>query len=320
MIRKAAPFKEIIGDVLIELAEEDPRVLVFDADLVNASGLRKFADKYPNRLVDCGIQEANMTGVAAAASEAGVIPFAHTFSAFAARKCVDQIFLAACYSKLDLKLIGSDPGITAATNGGSHQGMEDMGILMSLNNITLLEPSDGIMYRWMLREIKNTSGVFYVRTNRKEDREIYEKDTVFELGKGKVLRDGADAAIIASGIEVYEALEAAEMLEKENLSVRVVDMFCWRPIDQELILQCAEETGAIVTAENHVTATGLGSAVANVIVNNCPVPMEFVGVRERFGEVGSIPFLMKKFEMDASAIAEKVRKAVERKKKWRNIT
>jgi transketolase len=285
MVQESVSFKEIIGDALIDLAREDSRVLVFDADLVNASGLRKFAEKYPDRLIDCGIQEANMVGMAAAASEAGVIPFAHTFAAFAARKCVDQIFLAACYSKLDLKLIGSDPGVTAATNGGSHQGMEDMGILMGLNNITLLEPSDGILFRWMLREVKNTPGVFYIRTNRKEERKLYEGDTTFQLGKGNVLQDGRDVTIIASGIEVYEALDAAKLLEEKGISVRVVDMFCWRPVDKELVIRCAKETGAIVTAENHATSTGLGSAVANVVVNNCPVPMEFIGVTERFGAV-----------------------------------
>lgn len=313
MAQKSVSFKEIIGDVLIDLAKEDSRVLVFDADLVNASGLRKFADKYPERLIDCGIQEANMVGMAAAASEAGVIPFAHTFAAFAARKCVDQIFLAACYSKLDLKLIGSDPGITAATNGGSHQGMEDMGILRNLNHITLLEPSDGVLFRWMLREVKHTPGVFYIRTNRKEERQLYKEGTPFELGKGNVLQDGRDATIIASGIEVYEALDAAKILEEKGIYVRVVDMFCWRPVDKELIIRCARETGAIVTAENHTTATGLGSAVASVVVNNDPVPMEFVGVTERFGEVGSIAFLQKKFKMDAQSIVKKVETVIGRK-------
>ncbi|MCI8598963.1 MAG: transketolase family protein [Lachnospiraceae bacterium] len=313
MVQESVSFKEIIGDALIDLAREDSRVLVFDADLVNASGLRKFAEKYPDRLIDCGIQEANMVGMAAAASEAGVIPFAHTFAAFAARKCVDQIFLAACYSKLDLKLIGSDPGVTAATNGGSHQGMEDMGILMGLNNITLLEPSDGILFRWMLREVKNTPGVFYIRTNRKEERKLYEGDTTFQLGKGNVLQDGRDVTIIASGIEVYEALDAAKLLEEKGISVRVVDMFCWRPVDKELVIRCAKETGAIVTAENHATSTGLGSAVANVVVNNCPVPMEFIGVTERFGEVGSIAFLQKKFNMDAQSIVKKVEIVIGRK-------
>lgn len=307
-------FKDIIGDVLIELAEQDPRVMVFDADLANASGLSRFGKRFPDRLFDCGIQEANMVGMAASASDAGAIPFAHTFAAFAARKCIDQVFLAACYADMDLKLIGSDPGITAATNGGSHQAMEDMGIFMGLNNITLLEPSDGIQYEWMLRTIKDTRGVFYLRINRKNERQLYQKDAQFTLGKGNVLREGTDATIIASGIEVYEALDAADLLAKEGIEVRVVDMFCWRPIDRELVAESAQKTGAIVTAENHVVATGLGSAVAHVVAEECPVPMGYIGVQERYGEVGSIPYLLKTFGMDAASIAEKVRQTIARKR------
>lgn len=306
-------FKELIGDIMIQLAETDQRVMVFDADLVNASGLRKFAGRFPDRLFDCGIMEANMAGMAAAASDAGAIPFAHTFAAFAARKCVDQIFLSACYAKRDLKLIGSDPGVTAAANGGSHQAMEDMGILRGLHNITLLEPSDGVLYDWMLRKVKDTYGVFYLRVNRKQERQLYETGSQFELGKGNLLREGSDATIIASGIEVFEALDAAELLAQEGIHVRVVDMFCWKPIDRGLIAECAAKTGAIVTAENHTTANGLGSAVSMVVAETCPVPMGFVGVHERFGEVGSIPFLIKKFGMDAVGIAGRVRETIARK-------
>lgn len=306
-------FKELIGDVLIGLAEEDPRILVFDADLANASGLQKFAARFPERFVDCGIQEANMVGMAAASSESGAVPFAHTFAAFAGRKCVDQVFLAACYSQLNLKLIGSDPGITAATNGGTHQAMEDMGLFMAYPDITLLEPSDGVQYAYLLRLMKETYGVCYLRANRKCEKQIYEEGSSFAFGKGCLLREGNDATIIASGIEVGEARKAAALLEKEGISVRVIDMFCWKPLDRELIIESAQKTGAIVVAENHATASGLGSAVANVVVQECPVPMRFIGVRERFGEVGSIPYLQKKFEMDDESIARQVREVLKQK-------
>lgn len=311
--RELPLFKEIIGRVMVDLVKEDPHVLVYDADLANASGLSAVREACPEQFIDCGIQEANMVGTAAASSEAGAIPFAHTFAAFTGRKCIDQLFMAACYPKLNLKLIGSDPGITAAVNGGSHQGMDDMGIMMCLNNITLLEPSDGVMYEQLLRMAKETYGVFYLRVNRKEKLQIYEEGTKFEFGKGKLLREGTDVTLIASGIEVAQSLEAAKILEKEGISARVIDMFCWRPIDEELIAESAEKTGAIVTAENHCTATGLGSAVARVVAQKKPVPMEMIGVVERYGEVGSIPYLMEKFHMDAASIADAARKAVSRK-------
>lgn len=309
----SSTFKQIFPEELIAIAEENPNVVAFDADLANASGLREFADRYPERFFECGIQEANMAGTAAASSEAGLIPFAHTFAAFAARKCIDQVFLAGCYAQLDLKLIGSDPGVTAATNGGSHQAMEDMGIFMGLPNITLLEPSDGVLFRFLLRQMAQRRGVFYLRSNRKETRWLYDEASTFELGKGNVLRDGTDVTLIASGIEVYEALDAAELLQDQGISARVVDMFCWRPIDRELIVRCAQETGAIVTAENHAVASGLGSAVANVVVQEYPVPMSFIGVNERFGEVGSIAFLQKKFCMDAQSIAAQALAVINRK-------
>lgn len=310
-------FKEVLARVMNDLVEEDPRVLVFDADLAMASGLKAVGEKHPGRLINCGIQEANMIGVAASASEGGVIPFTHTFGAFAGRKCMDQIFLAACYPGMNIKMIGSDPGITAAVNGGSHQAMEDMGLMMCMNNITLLEPSDAVMYEELLHLMKDTDGIFYLRTNRKETHPIYEQGSKFELGKGNLLREGTDVTLIASGIEVAQSLEAAELLSKEGIEASVVDMFCWRPIDRELIEACARKTGAIVTAENHCTATGLGAAVARVTAETYPVPLEMIGVVERYGEVGSIPFLMKKFHMDAESIAEKAKAVIARKEALR---
>lgn len=305
--------RQVMVDTLLEIMEKDPRVAVLDADLASASGLAAVKEKYPDRFFDCGIQEANMVGTAAGMSEGGTIPFTHTFACFASRKCIDQIFLSACYAGLNVKMIGSDPGITAATNGGSHQGMEDMGTLISLNNITLIDATDSVMLADLLPKIKDRYGVHYIRVYRRDDTQIYAPGSTFEIGKGNVLRDGGDATIIASGIEVAEALKAAELLSKQGIDARVVDMFTWRPLDDELVIRCAKETGAIVTAENHVLASGLGRAVAGVVVRNCPVPMDFIGVNECYGEVGSLPFLMKKFKMTAEDIAQKVIETVARK-------
>lgn len=310
---QGADKRGVMVDTLLRLMEEDPRVAVLDADLANASGLAKLKERFPQRFFDCGIQEANMVGTAAGMSESGVIPFTHTFACFASRKCIDQIFLSACYAGLNVKLIGTDPGVTAATNGGSHQGMEDMGTLISLNNITLIDATDSVMLADLLPKIKDRYGVHYVRVYRRDTQQVYAPGSTFEIGKGNVLRDGGDATIIASGIEVAEALKAAELLSAQGIETRVVDMFTWRPLDEELIVRCAEETGAIVTAENHVLASGLGRAVAGVVVRNCPVPMGFIGVDEQYGEVGGLPFLMERFHLTAKDIARKVAETVVRK-------
>ena len=311
--RKTDPMMKIMAETLVGIARDNENVVILDADLINASGLFFFEIAYPDRAFDCGIQEGNMIGVAAGMSESGLIPFTHTFACFAGRKCIDQAFLSACYAGLNIKMIGSDGGITATTNGGSHQGMEDMGILCNLNNITLIDPTDANMMRALLPQVANTYGVFYVRQFRRCVDAVYTPDSTFEIGKGNVLREGTDATIIASGIEVPEALTAAEILEEKGVQVRVVDMFTWKPLDKELIIESACKTGAIVTAENHYLATGLGHAVSAVVVENCPVPMGFIGVDEQFGEVGDLPFLKKKFKMTAEDIAEKVIETIQKK-------
>lgn len=305
--------RDVLAQGLVEAAKTNENIVVLDADLFGASGLKTFQTAYPERSFDCGIQEGNMVGVAAGMSESGLIPFTHTFSCFASRKCIDQAFLSACYAGLNVKMIGTEGGVTATTNGGSHQGMEDMGILNSLNNITLVEPTDANMLEAIFPQIIDTYGVFYIRVWRRCTEAVYAPGSRFQIGKGNVLAEGTDATIIASGIEVPEALKAAKLLEKQGISVRVVDMFTWRPIDKDLIIESAIKTGAIVTAENHCLASGLGSAVASVVVRNAPVPMGLIGVDEQYGEVGDLDYLMKKFHLTAEDIAEKVMETISRK-------
>lgn len=305
--------RDVMATTLIEMAKTDERIVVLDADLISASGLKAFQNAFPERTIDCGIQEGNMIGVAAGMSEGGTIPFTHSFACFASRKCIDQAFLSACYAGLPVKMIGSDGGVCASVNGGSHQAMEDMGTFYSINNITLVEPSDGAMMANLLPQIAALDGTVYLRSNRKESAPVYADGSQFQLGKGNVLVDGTDATIIASGIEVAQALEAAKMLKEQGLSVRVVDMFTWRPLDHDLVEQCAKETGCIVTAENHCLATGLGHAVSATVVERCPVPMGFIGINESFGEVGSQGYLMERFELSAKHIANKVVETVKRK-------
>lgn len=301
-------------NTLMELAARDKRVVVLDADLMKSMGMMPFMKAYPERTFDVGVQEANMIGVSAGLSATGKIPFAHSFAPFASRRCFDQVFLSCGYAKLNVRIIGSDPGITAAYNGGTHMPFEDMGIMRNVPNITILEPTDATMLKSLVEQTLDLYGVFYIRLLRKNAIKIYEEGQSFEIGKAIVLREGSDVTIFAIGYMVNESLKAAEILESEGISAKVVNIFTLKPIDADMIIKCAKETGAIVTAENHNIINGLGSAVAEVLVENYPVPMERVGVRDLFGEVGSVDYLAKRFEMTPDDIAAKVRKVIERKR------
>lgn len=298
---------------LMDMAKQDKSVVSLDSDLMKSMGMIPFQKEYPQRTFNCGVQEANMIGVAAGLSATGKIPFAHTFGPFASRRCYDQVFISAAYAQLNVKIIGSDPGITAAYNGGTHMPFEDMGIMRNIPGITVIEPTDGVMLENIMRQIKDIFGVFYIRLLRKEPMRIYEQGSEFEIGKGVTLKQGSEVTLIASGFLTSEAVKAAQSLEESGISARVVNMFTWKPIDKELIVKCANETGAIVTVENHNVINGLGSAVAEVLVENSPVPMERIGSQDRFGQVGSVDYLQKEFQMTADDIVKKAKKAIARK-------
>lgn len=307
------PGTAVLGETLLEMANHDSRVIVIDADLGAGSKLDLVQREAPGQFVVCGIHEANMISVAAGMSEVGVIPFTHSFAAFATRRCLDQIFLSACFNGFNVKMIGTDPGVMGAHNGATHQSYEDMGCLMGLPNITLMEATDSVHLEWLLRQMKEHHGVFYLRTFRRGSTAVYGPGSEFEVGKGNVLRDGSDVTIIASGLLVSEALDAAAVLADQSVSARVVDMFTWKPLDTELIARCAAETGAIVTAENHQTTSGLGRAVATAVAQTHPVPMGFVGVHDHFGEVGEMPFLRDKFKLTAAEIVDRTLETIARK-------
>ena len=298
---------------LMELAETDKRIVALDADLVSSSGMKPFFKAYPDRAIQCGIAEANMIGVAAGLSLTGKVPFCHSFGPFASRRVCDQIFISAAYAKLNVRIIGSDPGVTAAYNGGTHMPFEDMAVLRGIPEITLIEPCDPVQLADVTRQLVDVYGVYYIRMVRKNATAVYAPGSTFEIGKGNLLRAGTDVTIIASGIMVSEALKAADELAGEGVSARVVDMFTWKPIDTELIAKCAEETGAFVTAENHNIYGGLGSAVAEAAAKTVPVPIEMVGTDDRFGQVGTEAFLRGEYRLTAQRIAEAAKKAIERK-------
>lgn len=300
---------------LMDMAEKNKDIVVLDSDLVNSSGLKPFFKFFPGRAIECGIAEENMIGIAAGLSAVGKIPFAHSFGCFASRRVCDQIMISCAYAKLNVRIIGSDPGVTAAKNGGTHMPFEDMGVLRSIPDITLIEPTDPVMMKDIIRQLVDAYGVYYIRMVRKEATAIYKEGSTFEIGKGNLLVDGNDVTIFASGIMVEEAVKASTILKTEGISARVVDMFTWKPIDMEMVERCARETGCFVTAENHNVIGGLGSAISEAAVKTCPVPVEMVGVQDRFGQVGSVDFLKKEYNLTAMDIIDAARRAVARKGK-----
>lgn len=306
--------RQAYTDTLIRIAEENPNIIAINCDLSSSMGTGPFATVYPDRYFNLGIQEANACGVAAGLSAMEYIPFFHSFAVFSTRRIFDQVFLSCAYSKLNVKLVGGDPGVTAAVNGGTHMPFEDFGIMRTIPGVTLIEPTDAVMMVNLLPKVAEHYGVDYIRLSRKNVPQIYDEGTDFTIGKAVVLREGTDVSLIASGICVHEALKAAERLAKENIQARVIDMFTIKPIDAECIIDCAKRTGAIVTVENHNIINALGSAVGEVLSENIPTPLERVGVMDCFGEVGSQEYLMRRFELTEETIYQKAKKAIMRKK------
>lgn len=311
--KEAKEMRAIYCQTLQELARENDKIAVLDADLVGSSGMKAFFNEFPDRAINCGIQENNMIGVAAGMSAAGMVPFAHSFGPFASRRCVDQIFISCAYAKLNVRIVGSDPGVTAAYNGGTHMPFEDMGTLMSIPQITLLEPTDSTQLKWMIQELEKAYGVYYIRLLRKNAVGVFEEGSKFQMGKIARLKEGADVAIVASGIMVAEALKAAAILEEKGISAAVLNAFTWKPLDAETLAEYAKKCGCMVTAENHNIIGGLGSAVAGSLARTCPVPVEMVGVNDEFGEVGTEDFLRKRFDLTADHIVRAALEAISRK-------
>ena len=311
--KEAREMRAVYCQTLQELARENDRICILDADLVGSSGVKPFFQEFPDRAVDCGIQENNMIGVAAGLSAAGMIPFAHSFGPFASRRCVDQIFISCAYAKANVRIVGSDPGVTAAYNGGTHMPFEDMGTLMSIPRITLVDPTDSVQLRWLLQTLEKEYGVYYIRLLRKNAVGVFEEGSQFQLGRFARLREGTDAAVVCSGIMVGEALKAAALLEQEGIRIAVLNAFTWKPMDDETLAEYARSCGCVVTAENHNILGGLGSAVANSLSRSCPVPVEMVGVEDEFGEVGTEDFLRRRFDLTAEHIVRAVRAAMARK-------
>ena len=296
-------FKVVIGETIDALMKEDEKVVWLDADLRGCSGT---AGKQGDRYINCGIAEANMIGIAAGLSASGMKPYAHSFGPFASRRAYDQAFLAAGYAGNPVTIVGTDPGITAAFNGGTHMPFEDMALYRAMPEATVYDITDVPMLVDTLRKSKDMPGVKYIRVPRAASSQIYADGTSFTPGKGMVLREGKDVLIVASGIMVREALEAAKKLEAEGIEAAVIDPVTVKPLDVDLIRSWAEKTGAVVTCENHNRIGGLTSAVEDALIG-MPLKFGHVAVEDTFGEVGPQDYLRERFDLTDEHICRLVR-------------
>lgn len=306
--REAREMRVVYAETLIRLAEQNPDIVILEADLMKATATGIFQKRFPERAFNIGVAEANMLGIAAGLSASGKIPFAASFTCFASRRAYDQFFISCNYSGLNVKLVGTDPGIAAEYNGGTHMCFEDLGLMRNVPGLVVVEPCDPVAVEALVGLLAAHRGSTYLRLHRKPIVPIYPEGEPFELGKGKVLREGGDVALVAAGaILVPEAIRAAELLDVEGISAAVIDMHTIKPIDRGLIASLARAVRGFVTCENHQVVNGLGSAVAEVLCETCPRPLRRVGIRDEFGEVGTLPYLKERYGLTAEKIAGEAR-------------
>lgn len=304
--------REAFGKALSGLADEFPKVVVLDADIAGGTGVHHFRKSHPDRFLQFGIAEQNMMAAAGGLAAVGYLPIVTTFAVFCLR-AVEQARLSLCYANRNAKIVASHPGLDVGPDGGSAQALEDIAAFRAIPGMTVISPADPTEMALATRAIIEFEGPVYMRTGRSPARRIYGDDHKFEIGKGDIVRDGTDATIVACGVEVGRALDAAETLAKEGISVRVVNMATIKPIDSELLARCAKETGCIVTAEDHNIHGGLGGAVAESIAQTHPCPIEFVGMRDTFGASGEPEELAVVFGLGEAHIAKAVKAAIARK-------
>ncbi|MFH1461014.1 MAG: transketolase family protein [Patescibacteria group bacterium] len=307
------PTRDGYGLALVELGKKNKDIVVLGADLTGSTRCDWFQKEFPERFIQCGIAEQNMIGIAVGLALAGKIPFASTYSVFCPGRNWDQIRVSVAYNQVNVKFTGAHAGISVGPDGATHQGLEDIAITRCLPNMIVLAPCDMIETKKATMAAGQLKGPVYLRFAREATPVFTTEKTPFRIGQAQVFRKGKDVSVIAYGPIVYEALVAAEELSKQGIDVRVINSHTIKPIDEEIIIRAAEETGAIVTGEDHQVIGGLGSAVAEVLAKNCPVPIEMIGVQDRFGESGQPEELMKVFGLTAEDIKKAVKKVIKRK-------
>lgn len=301
------------GKELVQLGKQNPHIVVLDADLSGSTQTQYFAQAFPDRFFNMGVAEQDLMGTAAGLALGGKIPFASTFAIFAAGRAWEQVRQSIAYGNLNVKIGASHGGITVGEDGGSHQALEDLGLMRILPNMVVLVPADGPETRAMVRWAAEYHGPVYIRTGRMAFPVLYDERHRFELGRGSILREGRDVTLAGLGLMVHHCLDAARLLGQEGLSARVLNLSCLKPLDRDLVLDSARLTGALVSAEEHMISGGLGSAISEVLTDHYPVPLERVGMRDTFGISGKPEELLKHFGLMPEDIKQAALKAVARK-------
>ena len=306
--------RDVYGETLAQLGRENKDIVALEADVGSSSKSIVFGKEFPNRYFNVGVAEANMVAVAAGLATTGKIPFANTFAAFMVLRAADPVRSLVAYTKLNVKLAGTYAGLSDSYDGASHHAIADIAFMRALPNMTVISVSDPVEAELATRAAAEFKGPVYLRLSRAEVPVVLDKASYdFKIGKGVTLVDGGDLTIVATGYMLIKALEAAEILAAKGIKARVVNIHTIKPIDRELLIACARETGAIVTAEEHNVLGGLGSAVSEVLAGNCPVPIEFVGVEDRFTESGDYEKLLAKYGLSADNIVARAQKVLKRK-------
>lgn len=299
--------RQSYGEALLALGRQNENVVVLDADLSGATKTDIFAKEFANRFFDMGIAEANMIGTAAGLATCGKIPYASTFAIFASGRAYDQIRNSVCYPNLNVKICATHSGVTVGEDGATHQMIEDLSMMRTLPNMTVISPSDDAQTKWVIEEIHKIHGPVYVRLARLETSKIYEPNQTFTLGKGMQIGEGTDATVFATGVTVEQALIAKEELEKEGIQIRVVDMHTIKPMDEDLIIKSAKETKQLISIEDHNVIGGLGSAISEVLCKSYPMKLTRLGVQDTFGKSGKGKELMKYFGITAKDIINEIK-------------
>lgn len=306
--------RETYGQTLVEIGRENRDIVVLDADLAKSTMTKFFASEFPERFFDCGIAEQNMVGIAAGLAASGKIPFASTFAVFAPGRCFDQVRMSIAQPRFNVKLVVTHGGISVGEDGTSHQSIEDLALICSLPGFTVVVPADAVETAQAVRAAAVTNGPFYIRLGRLKLPMVYDDDYRFQVGKAVMLRDGGDVTIIAIGIMVAAALEVAENLERQGIGCRLLSMPTLKPVDEPAIIAAARDTGAIVVAEEHLEHGALGSITARIVTRHCPVPMEYVAIKDTYAKSGQAEQLLARYGLTASDIEMAVRAAINRKK------
>lgn len=301
------------GEALLELGEQDERVVALTGDLAESTRVLGFAEKYPERFIECGVAEQNMMGVAAGLALAGKIPFATSYATFSPGRSWDQLRVSVCYSEANVKVIGGHTGVSVGPDGATHQALEDIAITRVLPNLTVIQPMDSIESAKATIAVAHAAGPHYLRLTRDKTPVITTVDSPFKIGHAEILKEGKDVALIGCGPILYNGLKAALELEQENIHVLVINSHTIKPLDEKTITWAAKLTGAVVTLEEHQVHGGLGSAVAECLAQNYPVPQEFVGMPDSFGESGTPEELWDKYGMGVESIKQAIHKVIKRK-------